>query len=166
MVSNILHFQGSRLYETYVINKEEVCELYRNEASVLGRIFDASGSENIKLLARQFLHAREFRHVRLKEILSKEEYSMLKDFEQYYEKLEGTATYINIKIAELLGDTDLFARYKDSVSREFNGTKKFYNTGAGMCYMLDKLGFPWKEDIFRQQLSLEQIIRQSLEGSY
>lgn len=149
-----------------IINRKDVYEQYKPEAFILYKVFETNDNDALKLLAQQYLDARKTRHVKLKELLAKEDYIMMEDFEQYYEKLEGIASYIMLKISELLGREDIFNEYKDSIIEDFSGTKKFYNSGAGMCYLLDKLGVPWKQDVFSNNLSLEQLIQKSLEGTY
>ena len=66
--------------------------------------------------------------------------------EDYYERVEGTAQYIEAKVYQTLTSTEeMAATYIEPIGHYSNGTAKYYRIGLAKCLLLDALHPTWKE---------------------
>ena len=67
--------------------------------------------------------------------------------EEYYEKVEGTAYYVESTAYKMVHTEEEYnAYYIDSVDKFTEGSHKYYNMGMAKCRILDKLIPDWKEN--------------------
>ncbi|MDI9469329.1 MAG: hypothetical protein QM296_03890, partial [Bacillota bacterium] len=73
----------------------------------------------------------------------------------FYEKVEGTAQYIeNITLSKLSGKDLEFA-----ITGYAEGTAKFYSSGFFKAFILDQVaGFAWKKDFFNTSVTFEDYL--------
>ena len=147
-----------------IIDGSDIIQLYKNEAEVLNKVFDSYNKEDLKLVANEYLESRLCRIDTLRKTLSSSDFEMLMKLEQFYETVEGTATYVSLKTAQVIGSDIVYNKHKNSLLNDFYGTKKYYNSGMALCILLDKLEVEWKISAFRNK-KLQTIVEDVLEGN-
>lgn len=154
---------------------------WQTELDLLARAVRAQTESETKELARQFLAGRAAR--RMAQGLDSE----LVVFETEREWLEGLAKYTELEIWRRAAQTPGYkalpamaadAGFKDYSSFEQHWTQEvnqitlalgseeslFYYSGLAQAVILDRLAPDWKERILRENVTLEELIRDGLAG--
>lgn len=122
--------------------------LYDKEREIMFSIINAKDESTIKEEIKKFVDVRRERVQALTNKYGKSDIDSLLKLEDYYEKVEGTARYTEIKVAEILEDDSLYQEYLNSLQESASGKEKYYRSGMGICLILDKLDTGWKKHIF------------------
>lgn len=122
--------------------------LYDKEREIMFSIINAEDDSNIKEEIKKYVELRQERVEALTVKYGKADIDSLLKLEDYYEKVEGSARYTEIKVAEILEDDSLYQEYLNSLQESASGKEKYYRSGMGICLILDKLDTGWKKHIF------------------
>lgn len=80
----------------------------------------------------------------------------------YYERIEGTAFYIESKAYEMLKSEEEYrAKYVEPINHYSNGTHKYYSMGMAKCCILDKLCSDWRDTYTFSESLTEMLCQQA-----
>lgn len=160
------------LYKDQVWFKEQIDK----ENALLLQALETDSRDEIRKLLSAFFKERENRRNETKQKLDVD----IEAAEKLYETMEGTARYVEQKLYEKFSqiqpNTNLqradsaYQGYAYFKNHKLDNDKwlyltaesgvYFYATGFNMARVLDKLGVPYKERLFKEsKLSLEDILR-------
>lgn len=160
-------------FETdYPFYEEKFVEAWDEEGSFLAEALEAKDDGELREWIERFLEARENRR-RIFSLTPE-----LVAFEQELEWLEGLAKYVEIKFFELAASSKEtpesfrynrglpywrmeFKRIKGRLGHK-DGDYRFYLSGMAQARLLDRLMMNWKDLLFRDDLSLEELLRNSV----
>lgn len=164
----------------YPAEEETFREAWQAELELLKAAVKAEGEEEVMELTGQFLAQREAR--RTAAGLSAE----LIDYERQLEWLEGLAFYTELEMLRLayshseyrpvegMGGDPEFDGYRTFETRwqqEVNqialmagneGNVRFYYSGMAQAVLLDRLRPGWKEEIFAEEVFLEDLLQEAV----
>lgn len=109
-------------------------------------------------LIPQFLLKRQARIDQLHLIFTEQEVEHILFLENYYEKIEGTARYLESQVLFTLGNLTLYNQYKDKIDEYQLGKEKYYRSGMGVCMLLDHQSTSWKAHVFSNTQPLDQLL--------
>lgn len=138
--------------------------LYNKEKKKLVHIIGLENKGDIIEGIKEYIALRNIRREELIKRFGNSKSEELLMLENYYEKVEGTARYIEVKAVELMKDENLYKEYMDSLQETVAGKEKYYRSGMAMCLVLDKLGYNWKEDVFKRTDSIFEILIATIGG--
>lgn len=157
----------------YPFQEDKFIEAWNEEGFFLAKALEAKNDSELREWIERFLNARENR--RKKFSLSPEQVS----FETELEWLEGLAKYVEIKFYELAashGDQSEFFEYKEGLPHwkmEFkkikgrlghkDGDYRFYLSGMAQARLLDRIRIDWKDILIKGNLSLEGLLKDSID---
>ncbi|MBQ2801207.1 MAG: hypothetical protein IJF03_07445 [Lachnospiraceae bacterium] len=122
-----------------VDNNPDVVKKYEEQLALLKKMVLSDSIDEIKKDLGQYKKLEEER----KAMLS----SDVLILEEYYEKVEGTAYYVESTAYKMVHTEEEYnAYYIDSVDKFTEGSHKYYNMGMAKCRILDKLIPDWKEN--------------------
>lgn len=82
--------------------------------------------------------------------------------EDYYERIEGTAFYIESKAYEMLKSEEEYrTKYVEPINHYSNGTHKYYSMGMAKCCILDKLCSDWRDTYTFSESLTEMLCQQA-----
>ena len=138
---------GESLILTEVDSNPKVVELYSKEMELLKQAVLTSDIDKVKSLVIQYKEMDEKR----RSLLSEETLLL----EEYYERVEGTANYIESQAYGLLySETAATERYLKTLDSYEVANSKYYIMGMAKCRILDTLCPEWKETYdFSQSLT-------------
>ena len=171
-IAESIHQLGDQ-YETV---SETFTSEWKSESALLANALEAETREEKINLVDQFLSMREAR--RKNHQLSNE----LIDYERWLEWEEGTAKYIEVAIlktasetpdylpvADMKNDTDFkqHQAFSQRWSQEMiqlryqttSGESQFYMAGMAQAFLLDSLLPEWKEQYWKDDIFLEDLLR-------
>lgn len=123
-------------------------ELYLNQNRVLYDIIKGEKTINDYKNAREaYIHALNQRY----------DQKIVEDIvylENYYEKIEGTARYVQLKVLFALDEKQLYNQYIENISEDVDGKEKYLRSGMAIALLLDTYRPDWKSDVFSSDLSL------------
>lgn len=129
----------SDLITKEVDNNSEIVALYQQEMNCLKQAVQAESIDDKKSYVLQYKKIEEQRRQLLSE-------SVL-TVEEYYEKVEGMAFYVESKVYELLKGTNAYEEYYlEPISEYSQGTHKYYSMGMAKCLLLDEMKKDWKQE--------------------
>ncbi|WDV44597.1 hypothetical protein PV797_13865 [Clostridiaceae bacterium M8S5] len=137
------------------IKQDEVLSKYtKEEGETLYNALTAKTSELCLINARRYIQIRNKRNKYLESNLTKEECKQLVNSEDFYELIEGTAYYVQLKVLEILADKENYDQaIKDT--KELGCSKhKYYESGMAMLLISHKLGLKITDEIFMMEGSL------------
>ncbi len=164
--------------EIYPWDSSELQEDWKTEIDFLVEAVRSSSEEETVELVRQFLAQREQR--RSNNGLS----AGMVDYERLRELEEGLAKYVQIQSLlqaaassdyipmvemELDGDFNYYSTAEEFLKLEISNTKtgsedsRLYYTGMVQAILLDRLMPNWKERVFQEGITLEELLRDSIE---
>lgn len=130
---------GEQLVVDYVDNNPEMVKKYEEQLALLKKMVLSDSIDEIKADLIQYKKLDEER----KAILPAEVLIL----ENYYEKVEGTAYYVESTAYKMVHTKEEYnAYYIDSMDNFTAGSHKYYNMGMAKCRILDKLSENWKEN--------------------
>ena len=101
-----------------------------------------------------YIHLRDQRVMALKEHFSQSEVDQILWLEGYYEKVEGTARYVESKVVLALRDIELYNEYIKGISDYMDGKEKYYRSGMALGILMDTIDPEWKMKVFTKTESL------------
>ncbi|MBD5106386.1 MAG: hypothetical protein HDT41_05350 [Lachnospiraceae bacterium] len=118
---------------------EQIVSLYKQELKLLKKAAFAENIDDIKVLIIKYKELEEERRGLLpKEVLL---------LEEYYERIEGMARYVEGKAYEELYSKEAFEeRYMEAFASYEKGSGKYYGIGMVKCLLLDRLAPGWKQE--------------------
>ncbi|MGL4738520.1 MAG: hypothetical protein ACRCW2_13800 [Cellulosilyticaceae bacterium] len=130
-----------------VDRNEEVMQLHEKGMKALK---EAASSQNIDQIRKAVLEYKKWEDAKARKL--PEEVRALED---YYERVEGTARYVEAYVYQLQHGQDAFERrYIQDVGSDMGGSAKYYTSGMLKCLILDRLDPEWKDDYqFDQSLT-------------
>lgn len=134
-------------YMSQLEQDEELSSYYEKEGRLLHEALTASSTRVCLQKAMYYVDLRHKREVYLQAKLG--EYEKVSDWEVFYELVEGTASYVQMRVLDLLGDTESYQEAIDSVHKLGDGRHKYYESGMAMSMIMDRLGIEWQEGIFQ-----------------
>jgi len=158
--------------KSYPYDDENFKRQWNEEGRILSRAFKAEDKNETKELLKEFIKIRNER--RAKANLS----SDAVEAEKKLEWLEGLAKYSEIKSYELVAEREgkgynysykkglpywkgEFYKLKSSLGN-LDGDNRFYYSGMAQARALDKLGVQWKEKMMKDEVYLEDAIKEFL----
>lgn len=140
----------SALIVSEVDENDEVVNLYKQELSILKEALQSEDIDEIHALIVDYKELEDERKALLTEpVLT---------LEEYYERVEGTARYIEgIAYQELYSQKKFRARYIDHLDTYSAGADKYYAIGMAKCMVLDKLDGGWKTG-YNFSVSLSELL--------
>lgn len=142
-----------RLVDTDVTIKN----LYKEENKALYDILQVDKGELPDKISR-YLTIREQRMQSIRQKYGDRKENLLRLLENYYEKVEGTARYMEAQAARLLGDNELYREYTHSIQVSVDGKENYYRSGMAMCMIFDELNSVWKEEAFSRPESMVELL--------
>lgn len=146
------------------IDKEPILSYYQKEVELLYEAVTTESNDEAIFLGKEYINRRQDRIEYLEKEWSAEEVEVLKEQEHFYELTEGTAKYMEEQILVKLEKEDLVQKYLESIKGLPKQKQKYYNSGMGICLLLDRLNITWKEDVFKNPIPLDQRLEKGLEG--
>ncbi|MCX7922581.1 MAG: hypothetical protein N3B21_11330 [Clostridia bacterium] len=140
-----------------------IMDLYKKETKTLYGIIKSKDKAEFKTGIKEYLAIRSEREKAVKSRLGAKKAEDFIRYENFYELMEGTARYMEIRIAEILKDEKLYDEYLDSLQESGTGREKYYRSGMGICLVLDKLSSEWKDDIFSRAVPLSEVLNKLAE---
>jgi hypothetical protein len=170
-----------KLGKEYETSTEAFQSEWKQESNLLADALEAKTDTEKIELARQFLAARDNR--RIKASLD----ARLVKYERWLEWEEGTAKYTEVKMLRLAGaSTNYAALPQIKIDPDFKGYQKvdqrwsdelfqlrhplstgeprLYMTGLAQAFLLDELMPGWKDEYWKQDIFLEDLLRQAIQG--
>ncbi len=105
-----------------------------------------------------YISARQERTQMLNDYFGSDDIKKIIYLENYYEKVEGTARYLEANVILTLGNEALYDEYMDNIQHYFTGKEKYYRSGMGLSLILDKLTEDWKSEVFIKSESMFEKI--------
>jgi hypothetical protein len=156
MINKMADFDNADKVIEKLDNNDSFKNLYKKEGEILYLAINEKEKDKVVNYIGKYIAARNKRTEILKGKLSNQDFKTLVTAENYYELIEGTAAYVQLKTDEELKDMGLYKQNIDKL-KEFSGkTQKYYKSGMAMCIILDKLDNSWKERIFSEGKPLYQ----------
>ena len=150
------------------------------ENELLLQAIQTASADDARTLARTYLEKRKSRRERFK---AETKYD-IGSREDFWEKLEGTARYVEYNLAYVYMGSAAPRRSCDSNFNSFTTYKKpgfesmawmhdkttimpayYYVTGFNLCRLMDKLKIAYKEGLFDRSTSLAVILERGLAAS-
>lgn len=129
-------------------------KIYEEEMAIL---HDAVFNPNEHL--GRYISIRSKRSEMLSEYFGQDDMKKIIFLENYYEKVEGTARYMEANVIMALGNQVLYDEYLAGIKDYITGKEKYYRSGMGMALIFDKLSDDWKSDVFTKPESLFTMLR-------
>ena len=107
----------------------------------------------------QYISVREKRTEMLNGYFGTDDVKKIIFLENYYEKVEGTARYMEANVIMALGNQTLYDDYLVGIQDYITGKEKYYRSGMGMALILDQLSDDWKSSVFTKSESLFRKIQ-------
>ena len=128
---------GEQMIVDCVDNNDKIVAYYEQEMALLKKMVLSDNVDEIKANIVQYKKLDEQR-----KSLLPEDILLL---EEYYERVEGTAFYVESSAyARLESNEKYMAHYIDPMDIFSNGSHKYYSMGMAKCRILDKLSPDWK----------------------
>ncbi len=154
---------------TEIDKNEKLRNLYLAENKALYKAvtsqqdtMDKEDSEDTKDMIEKYLALREARNKELSKHFEKDEIQRILWLEAYYEKVEGTARYVEAKVLMALGEKALYNQYIESLKNYSDGKEKYYQSGMGISFILDELQEEWKTSVFNQPETMHEILKETM----
>lgn len=146
---------GEQLIVDSIDNQPEVVKVYEKQLALLKKMVLSDSIDEIKKDLLQYKEQEEKR----KALLSEDVLIL----EEYYERVEGTAYYVeSTAYRKVHTEEEYSAYYIDAIDNYTEGSHKYYNMGMAKCRILDKLSEDWKEN-YDFSVSLTDLLYQQLE---
>ncbi|MBS4538397.1 hypothetical protein GOQ27_07965 [Clostridium sp. D2Q-11] len=146
------------------VDEEAIVSYYEKEGELLYQAITTQDDKESISLAKEYVSARKKRIQFLEKHWKREELEVLKEQEHYYELVEGTAKYMEEQILKYLEREEIVEKYLKTIKELQEGKQKYYNTGMGICLLLDRFNISWKKDAFRNPIPLNERLEDALEG--
>ena len=118
---------------------EQAVDLYKQELKLLKKAALSEDIDDIKALIIEYKELEEKRRG-----LLQEDVLLL---EEYFERMEGTARYVEGKAYEQLYSREAFEEtYLEAFESYQKGSGKYYGIGMVKCLLLDRMCPDWKQD--------------------
>ena len=170
-----------KLGKEYEKSTEAYQSEWKQESNLLADALEAKTEAEKIELVRQFLAARDNR--RRKANID----NILVKYERWLEWEEGTAKYTEVKMLRLAGASTNYATLPQiKIDPDFKGYQKvdqrwsdelfqlrhplstgeprLYMTGLAQAFLLDELMPGWKDEYWKQDIFLEDLLRQAIQG--
>lgn len=163
--TNLLEEANIELYDqiNHVLNKidndEYIKSLYENELRILYNGIKETDKSKKEEIVKSYVNEREKRNKALSKKLSVQEFEVLILAENYYELVEGTAHYVELKAIEVLKDKVRYNELIASLNRYHINNVKYYKSGMAISLLLDELDDNWKDSVFRDNKSLFEKLK-------
>lgn len=145
---------GESLIVEEVDNNPVIVAYYEQEMTLLKKILLSDSMEEMSADLAEYQRIDNER----KGLLS-EDVLILED---YYERIEGTAYYIESKAYEMLKtDEECQAKYVEPIDTYSKGTHKYYNMGMAKCRIMDKLNPDWQDTYTFSESLTEALYQQA-----
>ncbi len=136
-------FSEEDFSEEVIVNQvdanEQAVDLYKQELKLLKKAALSEDVDDIKALIIKYKELEEKRIG-----LLQEDVLLL---EEYFERMEGTARYVEGKAYEQLYSKEAFEEtYLEAFESYQKGSGKYYGTGMVKCLLLDRLAPGWKQE--------------------
>lgn len=130
---------GENLIVENVDSNQKVKDLLKQQLKLLKK---ATGITDIDTLKETVLQYKELEDER-RTLLSEETVIL----EEYYNRLEGSACYVEAYVYKnLYSEEEFQSRYMDGMDVYHDGSSKYYEIGMAQCLILDKLDSRWKDN--------------------
>lgn len=157
--------------DDYPYNDSTFIENWNVEGQMLAKALNAQNNQQFHAYVDSFLLTRELRRA---ETNLEEKHIQA---ERGLEWLEGMAKYVEYRsyILATENDPEEFKfkaknaywkmERKDRLRRmgKHSGDNRFYHSGAAMAFILDKLNPDWKQKIMKDEIYLEDLVREARE---
>lgn len=144
---------------------QQIYNLYQKEANLLYKAYRTDNQDEMVNYLEHFFITRVTRREMMKSILA-EGYQLAVTYEQVYELIEGTPSYLMFKSFQMKGDQKLADRYLARLDNLEKDRNRFYTLGMGICLVLEKwTDDSWYSRLFhpnKQPISLEQLLRRTI----
>ncbi len=146
---------GESLIVEEIDNNPIIVAYYEKEMALLKKILLSDSMEKMRAGLAEYKRIDNER----KGLLS-EDVLILED---YYERIEGTAYYIESKAYEMLKSQEAYQTYYvEPISAYTKGAHKYYSMGMVKCRIMDKINPGW-QDTYTFAESLTEVLYQQAE---
>ena len=105
-----------------------------------------------------YKHARQMYINALNQTYDQEIVDDILYLENYYEKIEGTARYVQLKTLFALDEKQLYNQYIEDINEDIGGKEKYLRSGMAISLLLDTYDPDWKSDVLSSDLSLYEYL--------
>lgn len=145
--------------EDYIVsevdNNSEVVKILKDELMLLKKAVNSKNDNDMKKYILKYKERSEQR----KRLLSND----IRELENYYEVVEGTAFYVESNIFKMLSsEKEYFDYYIENIDKYSRGSGKYYKVGMVKCMLLNRLDSNWKEKLDFSE-GLDKLLYKSLE---
>lgn len=123
----------------HVDNNAKIVRLYEKQLDLLKKMVLSDSIEEIKKDLLQYKRNEEERKALLPEDVLV--------LEEYYERVEGTAFYVESTVYGMMHTKEEYEEYYiEPMAHYTDGSQKYYKMGMAKCKILDKFSDGWKEN--------------------